>query len=1038
MALDFQLQQTPFKFGLAEGDSPHAVPFGVLTKCENYRWGKGSKLEKRAGTELLATGTTALRLVTRDDELCLIGNTASPTLYSYYSGTWRTIDGLPDAALTWSTLLNSAVGVQSSDSAVSAAGLLVQAWIGGDPWGVGSKVFYQVVDVATGAIVVPPVLLESPTEPTGIRVCVNGTTAGIFFRRVASPGPYEVRGYSLNLTTLTLSAGSTLFNDLTHPPGCSGAGWDVTSHGSGFLVAYVGPVNTITLNTYTTALAFVATGSSSEVAGCDICSIASDGTNIFLHYVQGVAIPRPVRFSVFDNTLTEVAGPTDIMTFGGTEETWWIGIEILSSTTAIAVSHVIDFSGSGNAGDRTMVHVLDVAGTVTSTSTRGQWQGIPLSRPFILGGRAWCMLCDRSVPYTSSFFPNNTMLVELETSTITPPAAPSAFVPPRYVGCSDLLIGGLWAKWAPLPGSGQYASRAYVNTPFLAEVPARLGENWLQSVRLCSVATSESLFPSGYWQASQTSREVYIAGATLTAYDGARVFDYGFPRGPWFVLYTPAAAGGGMATGDYIYSGIFEYRSASDVVHRSPPMSAITAAVTGPNGQVTLDVTGFNFTRKQNYRLSFAGDNATPTAFLPHRSLVNDSIVRKLGYPPLYNFTSVDSERASVSVVDTRADSNIGATTALSVRPVLYTTGGVKEDYAPVGSVALFEHADRLWVLAGDQLTWWYSKAFQDDLGTAPGFHPDFRIAFLEPQVGGLSMDDKAVFFSENGISYMLGTGPAANGQGSDFQGPIKVQTDLGCSSAKSIVGTPDGIMFQAVRGIMLLTRGLEVVWIGRAVQDLLAEFPNVTSAVLVPAFNEVRFTCNTSDSTSGVVLVYNFVEKQWSSSRYYDGTTRGCAIAHATLWRGAWVFVTPAGRLYREITTSSLDDGTYTSGILETAWVSAAGPLAFHSVRNFQLQGASNSKHELTVECAFDSSDEYQQSVTFDQTSAVTDVGPLEECKIAIGNRRKCMSIRFRITDSAPTGPGSLGDGKGPSFETMGIEFGVLKGDGMSARKKG
>ncbi len=344
------------------------------------------------------------------------------------------------------------------------------------------------------------------------------------------------------------------------------------------------------------------------------------------------------------------------------------------------------------------------------------------------------------------------------------------------------------------------------------------------------------------------------------------------------------------------------------------------------------------------------------------------------------------------------------------------------------------QHADRLWVLTGDRKTWWYSKAFQDDLGTAPGFHPNLRLAFNDLQTAALSLDDKGVFYSANGVKYLLGIGPTPNGLNSDFQGPFTIQSDVGCINARSLVATPDGHMFLSSRGIYLLTRGLELFWIGRQVQDQIAAFPVITSAVLVAKQNQVRFTCNTADGASGIVLVFDYVEKQWSTFRYLQSEAGGpgAAIADAFMWNGAWTCVTPAGQVWVESSTAYLDSGAWVYLTLETAWNSAAGPLGYQSVRNFGLGGVSYSNHDLAISVGFDGEESYDQGPeAFEAGSDVTAIGPLEHCSISINDRRKCSSIRFKVTDAPPTDPGTfpLGNGRGAAFDTMLIEVGLMRG---------
>jgi hypothetical protein len=296
----------------------------------------------------------------------------------------------------------------------------------------------------------------------------------------------------------------------------------------------------------------------------------------------------------------------------------------------------------------------------------------------------------------------------------------------------------------------------------------------------------------------------------------------------------------------------------------------------------------------------------------------------------------------------------------------------------------------------------------------------------MEEDVTSLwSMDEKLIVSSAQSLWYIVGGdgGPTASGQGSDIQGPFHIQSDVACTNPRSVVSTSEGVMFESDGRIYLMTRGLEVVWLGRQVQDKLASFPNITSAVLVTSKSQVRFTCNNDDATAHTVLVYDYVEKQWSTFRYAGGTV---AIADAVVYDGDYHFLTTAGAVYRESSDAShLDDDEWVVMTLETAWISAAGPLAFQSVRRFALHGVSNSNHELTLSVGLDRSASYALTRTWSAGTDTTAVGPLEAAELHLGS--KCSSVRFKIEDGSPGGTPS--DGRGPSFDSMGIEVGIKKG---------
>jgi len=63
--------------------------------------------------------------------------------------------------------------------------------------------------------------------------------------------------------------------------------------------------------------------------------------------------------------------------------------------------------------------------------------------------------------------------------------------------------------------------------------------------------------------------------------------------------------------------------------------------------------------------------------------------------------------------------------------------------------------------------------------------------------------------------------------------------------------------MYLSRTGICNLGRGLAVDRVGDEVQDKLAAYPTITSAVVVSAKDQIRFTCLDSAGTAGIILVF-------------------------------------------------------------------------------------------------------------------------------------------------------------------------------------
>ena len=1025
MPLQRQLLQTGFRFGVDEGTEPHAVPWGTLTRAENARWVKGGRLEKRGGISALSTSivgggslSSASRLVTRGNELCLVspGAAGGQYLYSYASAYgWRNRGAVPDIGVTYRTAVDTTDGVMVSDTAAFAdAGgntLVAIAWVSGDPLSPsgGGAAYVTIQEAATGATVLAPSLLLS-SGAKAIRVLYVGTTVVVVCRNGAN-----VSAWTIPTSTFAVSGVTNLRTDAAN--GAVQSGFDACVIGSNFGILYndnTAVTAVVRLYTYTAALAAVNNAPITSTNNAYL-ALASDGTYVYAGANLQMFSRDASTLSVVGGTATLPGDLVGICAPGG------------ASTGSVLVSYLI----SGSAGGATVAGVGTVVaaytGSVTASTKRATWGTRPITRPWTQDGRYFLVLSDDLVSPSGSFVGCNTYLVE---AALTDASAYGTTVPHRYVAKLDQMIGGTWPSnngpsGCPASVTATGTTTFYAAVPFLATAPAQ-NKAWRQGLRLTSF-TSSSAMPADSWRSVTYANEAYLSGGVLTAYDGATCFDYGFARQPVSVS-SVAAAGGSMATGTYLYGVCAEYRSKAGVLHRSTT-SGFTQSAVPATGKVTIQWALCNVGSKQTLGTTYGATSTTPIYLPTFRSVVSGSTLQRLTVEPTANTTPVVLTSVAQQLVDTRADSSVdGAGTTLASRPVLYTTGGILDDVQPPALSTLTLHRLRLWGVGPDQRTIWYSKSFSDDQGVAPGFNEAFRIVAGQDVVALVSMDDKLVVLYRDGIGYIQGDGPNAAGANGDFTSVIDVQTDVGCSNPRSVVSTPFGVLFQSTRGLYLLTRGLEVVWFGRQVQDVIASYPNVTSATLVPKYSEVRFTANDAAGTSHTVLVWNYVEKQWSTFRYLSGAV---GIADACVWNGTWVFVTTTGAAYSESASTYLDAGAYVSMVLETAWLSAAGPLAFQSCREMQLSGASRSNHDLLVEVAFDSSTSYAQTRTFTAGSAVTAIGSLEECTIAIGTQRKAASIRFRISDLTPTNPGTypVGTGQGPAFDTIGVEVGIKQG---------
>jgi len=1021
MALDFQVSQYPFRSGLAEGIEPHQVNPGTLTTAENVVWKKSGRLEKRFGTTQLAAtiiGGSSIglckRLLTRGSELCLLDGTS---LYSYSASaaSWKNAGKVPEVGATWKPLASPMGGVYSSDSFVSGD-YLVTAWVLGDPTyegTTGGALWMQVTSVASGTVYMPPTQIAAGPL-YGVRVIVIGTDVTLFAAGNASA---NLTIYQVTLTTFSYVGLASLRTDRV---ATNVQNWDAApiTGTSEFMIAY-GNATGLRLERFDAAYTTVANATLATAGAISRVSIsATDGESVYVGYHDVAA--AEFRLMVADPATMVQVGTE--LTLLGTADPISIGVCRYDATQCVVA--YTDLTGTGRLLYSS--RVTDASALVANTTRKTPGTSL-VGTPFVLGSRHYAVVSNYPVLGATAFlFTGNTLaLLEMDTTAVTGGAVTHPFV-----ANLDNLIGGANGYDAPLPNAQALSATAVVFAAPVIDSPPTLASGWRTALRRVELAIGTSL-PVDMWRPVGDALETYMAGGVLSSYDGASVFDYGFARAPNMLGVAATTPGGSMAAGNYLYGTNLEYRGAAGRVYRSGVGTIVDPVTTGVTAYCTIQSNEFHVGNK-----SKLGTERYSTQTVLYRSTVGGTSLHRLTVDP---FTSnpVPYTAEYFSIVDDQGDSLISHASTLSARPLVYTAGGILEDYQPPSCVTMCLHADRLWVLAGDELTWWYSKAFQDDTGVAPGFSPQFRIVFSEPQVAMASMDDKAVFFSESGVKYMLGVGPAPNGQNSDFQNPTTIQSDVGCTSARSVVTTPDGVMFLSARGLYLLSRGMELVWIGRPVRDTLASYPVVTSATLVAKHNQVRFTCTDAAATVGVTIVYDYVEKQWSTYKHWVEGVYGGPIADACMWNGAWTFASATGLVYTESASSYLDAGSlYVPMTIETAWISgppnamsaSSGPLKFQSVRQFGINGTSHTDHDLSVSIGFDSETTYAQVATFLAETPTTVVGDLEECTVTIGTRRKCGSIRFKVQDATPT-TGTVGTGRGPSFDMMALEVGNKRG---------
>ena len=170
-----------------------------------------------------------------------------------------------------------------------------------------------------------------------------------------------------------------------------------------------------------------------------------------------------------------------------------------------------------------------------------------------------------------------------------------------------------------------------------------------------------------------------------------------------------------------------------------------------------------------------------------------------------------------------------------------YTVGGVLAADPWPSFTAMVATSDRVFAISAESTgTVFYSKQFEEFI--APEFSASLIVSLGdERELTALGrLDDKIVIFEANEIHILYGTGPDNTGSGQDFA-LHHISSDVGCIDPKSVIETPQGLIFLSARGFHKLDRSMSVSFLGGPVEDM-ARFIKVDAATLVATEGEVRF----------------------------------------------------------------------------------------------------------------------------------------------------------------------------------------------------
>lgn len=548
-----------------------------------------------------------------------------------------------------------------------------------------------------------------------------------------------------------------------------------------------------------------------------------------------------------------------------------------------------------------------------------------------------------------------------------------------------------------------------------------------------------------------------ISGGAHVSYSGSIISETGFVDMPSVNANT--TGGPGSPNGSYKYVAVHRYMDETGAVAYS--RTSEVASVTVVSKIIPVLVTPCAVTLRDAKAAKTFGAGFT----VDFRPTVTTEVYRTTAGGTQYylvasNQAGTPGTGLSTQLLTVNANGFLSASDNLSdatlqSQPLLFrqpgTTNTPLDRYAPPLSNIICQHGDRLFTTDPYGVRVYYSSFFVD--GEAPWYNPLFSF-FVHGGTGPItalvSMDGRLLVFKRDGIFIVDGDGPPEGGvAGNEFSPPKRLATEYGCIDQRSVVVTTEGVVYRSGRGIELLTRSLQVKWLGERVFELVDANPVVTGSVL-DASGRVHIGLAVSRSNSsvqtaidGIELIYDFPSDCWTSSVFTDnsGTLGRCVqdmcLADLYGYGETVCYADASGAVVQESTATGLDRGSrYVTWALESGWI-RTGQQTRQRISNilFLAKKVAGANHAIKMSLAYDYVDSYTQQNVWEPD--VINGLAIEELCIK-PSRQQVLAIRVKIEEQAPAVPISYPTGTGLGTAVLGVTGEIAPMNGAPFANRG
>jgi hypothetical protein len=886
MSLQEGLIRLGFTGGINTKSDEKTVPTTELLVLENGVFSRATSLVKRNGYEALSTAVLddvepmsgAKRMAVRGSELLAMTDDRA---YSYLSGPDRWVNaGRVEAPVMRDRVLAKTGSMQGQGCSAVLNGIRVMAWQDASAGGV----WYSVLDDTSGALVRGP----TQADPAGSRVRVVTCGASIHIYYASSAFIWCVRVDPYEPTTVIVPAPlaectpsilgiydaepTTLFGD------SSILLW--RSDANTYRLGYVDPSGVLgsPVNGYPSVITVIDVSVEIAVAVAFDPNAASPAQQIAVLRLNGGTIGYIDTY----HSATLAAGTLANYALVGVPAritgAWQRDDEsgarslkfFVEITAATERDHTVAF------GSRT----LGIAPTVAGTQ-RGA--GLA-SRAFRDGSGVYAWL-GHDVTYYA-------VALCVRFGTTAPLQCVARALPGIWhgLGSTEHLPG----VWDDEDDTRKHHWTATYQEQLEAEAGNQFAESGLRVIDLCWDDDTSH-------QSAQLGSTLYMAGAVMQQYDGARWSEAGFHYAPDDIIAAGSAGGALTPSSVYEYVCWYEETLANGEVDRGAISVVTEIALSSSQNRVTLTVPALRLTGRRNVRLCIGRSEANTPGEYHRVTSINPSDIAGSN-----RFIANDPTVDTVTFVDDLSDED------LIERAEVYINGGVLEnDPIPGGSI-IASGKGRIFVSdPSNPFRVFYSQQLAE--GYAAEFSPALKID-LDGEGGAVTglhvMGDIWVITCESRVYYVAGDGPlAAPELGGGWSNPIRFQGDVGCVNGRSIEDTPAGLVFQAPKGIYLVPADRSGIRnVGEKVDRFKAQ--TVRSADLIADTTQIRFLTD-----DGSTLLYDYYYGQWSTFTNHLGLD-------AIVVDGVYHYLRNDGTVYRETPGVYVDATAPFKMRIETAWI--------------------------------------------------------------------------------------------------------------------